>query len=208
MFRIRTYGRDNIPAKGPLLLLSNHQSYIDPLFCQVPIRRRLCYVARDSLFAVRFFGALVSTLRTIPIRRGQADIHAMKQIIARLKEGDAVCLYPEGTRTPDGRIETLKPGFSLLTRRTGATVVPVVIDGAFECWPRHRKLPRPGKVAVSYGEPIRAEEIDRMGDRAFAEELTRILRQMQRRCRLDMERRPFEYSPNGQENPDPNQEEQ
>jgi 1-acyl-sn-glycerol-3-phosphate acyltransferase len=75
----------------------------------------------------------------------------MKKVVSRLKEGKGVCLFPEGTRTSDGKIATLKPGFGFLCRRGEAAVVPAVIDGAFECWPRHKKIFSPGRIVVCYG---------------------------------------------------------
>ena len=137
------------------------------------------YVARDSLFKYKFVGSFLKFVYAIPIRRGAADIGAMRKIIGKLKENATVCLFPEGSRTYDGKIAKVQPGFTLLTRKTGASVVPVVIDGAFECWPRSKKWPSLGKVRVSYGEAITAEEIAEMGDKAFSVLLTNKMRQMQ-----------------------------
>jgi cytidylate kinase len=108
VFRLRVHGRENVPRGGAYILAGNHQSYLDPVFCGVGIRRRLCFVARDSLFRSRPFAWLIRSLDAIPIGRGTADIAAMKMIIARLQQGDAVCLYPEATRTHDGRIIPFK----------------------------------------------------------------------------------------------------
>lgn len=185
-FRIRVYGKENVPEEGSLLLVSNHQSYLDPVFCGVPLKRHLYFLARDTLFTNRFFGRLISSVNTIPVRRGEADLSAMKKIISKLKEGNGVCLFPEGTRTQDGKITAFKPGFCLLCRRGEAAVVPVMIDGAFECWPKHKKIFSPGgEIAICYGECITAEQIKKMSDRELAESLTDTLRQMQTRSRVD-----------------------
>jgi 1-acyl-sn-glycerol-3-phosphate acyltransferase len=101
---------------------------------------------------------------------------------------------PEGTRTVDGRIADIKPGFGLLSRRSGAKVVPVVIDGAFECWPRHKKFPSIGKVTVSYGELITPELVRELGDKEFARVITGRLRQMQNELRIKSGKEPFDYS--------------
>ena len=195
LFRIRTFGKENIPSAGPILLLSNHQSFLDPIFFQVPLKRNLYCVARDSLYTGnKLFGLLLSSVYTIPIRRGEADLSAMKKIISKLNHGWGVCLFPEGTRTRDGRIADIKPGFGLLSRRTGAKIIPVVIDGAFECWPRDKKFPSLGRVVVNYGEPMSPEMVKELGDREFANFLTERMRRMQNKCRIKMGREPFDYA--------------
>ena len=193
-FRVRVYGRENVPDEGAFVLVSNHQSYLDPVFCGIPLKRPLYFLARDSLFANRFFGWLISSVNTIPVKQGKADLSAMKKVIGKLKEGNGVCLFPEGTRTSDGKITPFKPGFVLLCRRGGAAVVPVVIDGAFECWPRHKKIFSPGRIVVCYGEAKTFEQVKEMSDRELAENLTDTLRRMQDDCRAKHGKEPYDYS--------------
>lgn len=193
-FRVRTCGAENIPDKGAFLLVSNHQSYLDPIFCGVPIKRHLHFLARDSLFKNWFFGALIASVNSIPVKRGQADLAAMRSVIDKLKKGAGVCLFPEGTRSTDGKIAQLKPGLGLLCRRGNAAVVPVVIDGAFECWPRHKKVFLPGEVFICYGKAISAEQAKNMGDSKLAEFLTDKLRRMQSKSRLKQGKKPYDYS--------------
>ncbi len=192
-FRMRTYGRENIPKKGPFVLISNHQSYLDPILCAVPITRRIGFLARESLFSHWLFGRMITSVGTIPLKLGEADLSAMRKVIDVLKQGRGVCLFPEGTRSIDGKITPFKPGFGLLCRRGKAAVVPVVIDGAFECWPRHKKLFSPGKIAVCYGKAIGADEAKEMGDVKLAEVLTDTLRQMQTICRIKQGKKPYDY---------------
>jgi len=192
-FRFRVYGRENIPDKGAFILASNHQSYLDPVLCGVALKRRLCFLARDSLFRNRFFALLIYSLNAIPVKRGKTDLTAMKKIIGKLHEGRGVCLYPEATRTSDGKIRAFKPGFGLLCRRADATIVPVLLDGAFECWPRHKKLFSPGSVSVCYGKAITVEQARSMGDEKLAELLTSRLRRMQNECRVRQGKKPYNY---------------
>lgn len=192
-FRIHVYGKENIPDKGAFVLVSNHQSYLDPVFCGIPLRRPLYFLARDSLWRNRFFGRLITSVNTIPVRQGKADVSAMKKVIAVLKEGWGVCLFPEGTRTNDGKIVPFKPGFGLLCRRGKAAVVPVVIDGAFECWPRHKKIFSPGRIEIYYGTTISAGEVANMNDRELAELLTDTLRRMQTENRIEHGKEPYSY---------------
>jgi 1-acyl-sn-glycerol-3-phosphate acyltransferase len=179
-FRIHRTGLENVPHQGPVVLISNHQSFLDPMLCGIFVKRPLYFLARDSLFR-GFFGQLISSVNTIPVKRGTADLHAIKTIISKLKQGSGVCLFPEATRTSDGRITPFKPGFGLLCRRGNAAVVPVVIDGAFDAWPRHKKLFSPGAhIAICYGKCIPAEQVKKMDDRMLAKLLTDTLRQRQR----------------------------
>ena len=193
VFRYRVYGWENVPRTGAVILASNHQSYLDPVFCGVALKRHLVYVARDTLFRYRLFAFLIHSLNAIPIGRDKADIAAMRAIIARLREGAAVCLYPEGTRTRDGRIIPVKPGFGLLCRRARAAVVPVLIDGGFETWPRHKRFLRPGAILVQFGTPLSPAQIETMTNEELADHLTRTLRQMQHAARLKAGRKPYAY---------------
>jgi 1-acyl-sn-glycerol-3-phosphate acyltransferase len=192
-FRLRVCGRENVPDKGAFILVCNHQSYLDPVFCGAPLKRHLNFVARDSLFKNWFFGWMISSVNTIPVKQGEADLTAMRKVINLLKEGKGVCLFPEGTRTIDGKITSLKPGIGLLCRRGDAAIVPALIDGAFECWPRHQKIFLPGSISVIYGETITNEQIKKMSDEQLANLLTDTLRQMQNDCRLKQGKKTFKY---------------
>ena len=192
-FRFRAYGRENVPDRGAFILVSNHQSYLDPVLCGVALKRQLCFLARESLFTNWFFTWLIYSLNAIPLKEGQADLSAVKTVISRLKEGMGVCLYPEGTRTGDGKIAPFKSGFSLLCRRGDAVVVPMVIDGAFECWPRHKKIFSSGQVTVRYGKAVTREQVENMSDDEFADALADTMRRMQNECRIRQGKKPYYY---------------
>ena len=192
-FRVRVYGRENVPDEGALVLVSNHQSFLDPVLCGIFLKRPLYFLARDTLFANRFLGRLISSVNTIPVKQGKADLSAMKTIIGKLKGGSGVCIFPEATRTSDGKIAPFKRGFGLLCRRAEAVVVPVVVDGAFECWPRHKKIFSPGRIVVCYGECIKPEQVKEMNDSELAANLTDTLRRMQTEIRGTHGKEPYEY---------------
>jgi len=133
-------------------------------------------------------------VNAIPVRRGAADISAIKMVIGKLKQGQGVCLFPEATRTSDGRIAAFRGGFGLLCRRAAAPVVPVLIDGAFETWPRHSRIFTPGRrITVWYGKPIKADRAGRMDDTALAGALTDMLRAMQTEVRAKLGKQPYDY---------------
>ncbi len=187
------FNKHYVPEEGAFLLLSNHQSFLDPMINADPLKRQCCFAARDTLFTTPVFGSLVRSFNAIPIKRGQADLAAIRAFIEKLNQGYGLVLYPEGTRTEDGKISEMKPGFGLLARKANVPIIPSVIDGAYEAWPRHQRYVAHGKVYVTYGEPIPAEKVSEMGDREFAHYLTTVLREMQRELRLKVGRKPFEY---------------
>jgi 1-acyl-sn-glycerol-3-phosphate acyltransferase len=129
------------------------------------------------------------------INQEKAGVKSMRAIIEVLKRGHIVCLYPEGARTFDGRIDEIKPGFSLLMRRSGATLIPMVIDGIFERWPRTQKYPKlGGRVGIMYGKPIDAAYIKEVGEEQFIGEFNRTLHQMHNDLRQKMGREPLDYN--------------
>lgn len=194
-FKFRVYGRENVPKKGGFLLVSNHQSYLDPVLCGAALNRTLSYLARDTLFSNRYFAKLIYSLNAIPVKRGEADLSAMREVIARLRAGCGVCLFPEATRTCDGRIIPLRAGFGVLARRAGAAVVPTVIDGAFEAWPRNKRMFSPGgHIIVHYGRAITADKTKVMDDQELARVITERLRRMQAQTRVRHGKEPRAYT--------------
>lgn len=174
-WRYRSFGRENVPCGGGVLIVCNHQSYVDPLLIGVGLNRQIHIMARRSLFhKFILFRWLILSLNAFPLNDSGVDVGAMKEAIRRLKRGKIVLLFPEGTRTSDGSIGEIHPGIASIARRSGSPVVPAVIDGAFEVWPRARKLFRFGPaVKVAFGPVLycdgSAEE--------FAEEVSsRMLR--------------------------------
>ncbi|MBN1764308.1 MAG: 1-acyl-sn-glycerol-3-phosphate acyltransferase [Sedimentisphaerales bacterium] len=196
MFKVRMFGRENVPDEGGVLLLSNHQSYLDPVLCGLGLHREVDYMARDSLFTNNYFAAYIRSLNAFPIQREHADTRAIKEIINRLKAGHVVTMFPEATRSRDGRIRTIKPGLELIARRSGAVIVPIVIDGAFETWPRHQKLPGMGHICIKYGRAITPEQVKNMckeSREGLVDEINRRLRTMQNELRQQYGKPLFNY---------------
>ena len=175
LFGIRVYGRRNVPRRGPVILASNHQSFLDPVAVGLGLPRPIHIMARASLFRNALFRLLIESLNAFPVARGSADLGAIHEAIERLIDGRQLLLFPEATRTRTGDIGRLNPGVALMAHRAGAAVVPVTIDGAFECWPRDRKLFRTGKIRVMFGKPRRVESIARADLARFLDDLRSTL---------------------------------
>ena len=158
--RIEINGADNIPVKGSFILASNHTSYFDPpaLGCKLP--RNLHYFARNSLFFWPL-GLLIRNLNSIPVNRSQLDITTLKRVLKVLKSGDPLLVFPEGTRSPDGKLGAGKKGIGLLLAKSQSDVLPAKVVGGFQVLGKGMMLPRIGrKLMVSYGPIIRFEELD------------------------------------------------
>lgn len=155
---IRASGRNNMPSNGPVLLISNHLSFLDVFVLGIPLRRPLNYVARSTLF-VSVLGFLMRSVGAFPINREGMGASGLKETLRRLRNGGIVILFPEGTRSLDGRLGELKAGIAVLALKARAPIVPAGIAGTFEAWPRARRLPSPHALRIEYGPPIYPEEI-------------------------------------------------
>ncbi len=164
LFRLRVQGTENIPKSGPVLMITNHQSFLDPWLIGIKLRRQVHFMARDTLFKGGFLGWLMEILNSYPVKRGAADLQAIRITIERLDDARLVNIFPEGTRSMDGSISPLAPGLTLILHRAPAAlqIVPVAIEGAFEAWPRRNKLPHPHPIRIAYGKPIPAAELKGM----------------------------------------------
>jgi 1-acyl-sn-glycerol-3-phosphate acyltransferase len=163
LFSLRTQGQRNMPRTGPVLVLANHQSFLDPVLAGVAARRHLHYLARRTLFRHWGLSWLMRSLNAIPIDQEGFARQGLKTILAELEAGHAVLVFPEGERTADGQMHSFRPGIHLLIKRVAMPIVPVGIAGAYEAWPRWRAYPvpapiflppRPGRLAVSVGAPL------------------------------------------------------
>lgn len=162
IYRRRREGLENVPKTGGVLLVANHQSFFDPpLIGGALTTRDTDFLARGGLFKFKPFAWLISTLNATPIKQGAGDTGAMKEVIKRLNEHKAVIVFPEGSRSDDGKVQPFERGISVLLKRAKCVVVPVGIAGVYEVWPRHRSLPRvfAKPVAIVYGDPITTEEL-------------------------------------------------
>jgi len=154
-FRLRVIHRERMLNHGPVILASNHQSFLDPPFAGSVSDRAVYFLARRTLLDGWFFGWILPKLNVIPVdSEGGKDRTALKALIRILRAGQGTLVFPEGQRTPDGQLQPAQPGLGLVIAKTLAPVVPMRIFGAYDAWPIHRKWPRLGRVTIVVGEPI------------------------------------------------------
>ena len=153
-FRPRVKGRENIPRSGPVLIAPIHRSNLDFAFTLFISPRKVFFMAKDSLFHVPVLGGLLVRLGAFPVRRGTADRESMSAAEEVLRQGQALVLFPEGTRKEGLEVQTLHDGAMFVASRAGATVVPVGIGGSERAMPHGAKFPRPVKIRIIVGEPI------------------------------------------------------
>jgi 1-acyl-sn-glycerol-3-phosphate acyltransferase len=154
LFRLEARGTEHLPATGPVLIVANHSSVLDPPLVGGVAPRRLTFLAKAELFRVPGFGALIRRLGAQPLRREGADPSALRTAQRVLEQGGALLVFPEGTRGEEGTLRPAKLGAALLAMQTGVPVVPAYIRGSGRAWPRGRRLPRPAKVWVTFGAPL------------------------------------------------------
>jgi len=162
-FSLRIEGKRNIPRRGPVLLIANHQSFLDPVLVGLATPRQLHFLARQSLFRHWPLALLIRSLNAVPIHHEGLGKEGLKTILEQLRAGRAVVVFPEGTRTPDGAVHPLRAGVQLLIKRVQAPIVPVGIAGAFDAYPRTAPYPKfspiflpatKATIAVSVGKPL------------------------------------------------------
>ena len=186
VYRVRHTGVRNIPSEGGVLVISNHQSHFDPPLVGMASRRRMNYLARDTLFRFAPLGWLIGSLDAIPIDRDGLGLSGIKESLRRLKRGELVLMFPEGTRSKDGEMAAFLPGFTTLAVRSKAAILPAAVEGAYDAWPKGRKFPGLGTIYVRYGLPIPPEEVKRYDERELAAEVERRVR----RCHAELRQLP------------------
>jgi 1-acyl-sn-glycerol-3-phosphate acyltransferase len=147
-------------VKGPALIAGNHASFLDPPLIGGSCPEQIAYVARKDLFRNALFRKICYAVGAIPYERGGADVGSIKRVLAALKRGKKVLVFPEGIRTFNGQRRAAMPGIGFLVECAGVPVIPAYIHGSYRAWPRHRLLPIPAKIVVAFGEPARFGPLD------------------------------------------------
>ncbi len=174
-FRFRYAGRARVPATGPVLLVTNHQSHLDPVLVGIACPRQMGALARHDLF-IGPLGWLIRSLGAVPIDRRRGGVAGFKATLEMLRRGKTMLVFPEGTRTTDGRLQPFHSGFCVLARRSGATIVPVALDGAYAAMPRGSIFPRPVPVRLQFCRPLTSQEMAALTDDQVAELVAQRIR--------------------------------
>jgi 1-acyl-sn-glycerol-3-phosphate acyltransferase len=177
-FRWRVYGAENVPTSGAVILASNHASFLDPFLVGAGLKRDINYLARESLFRFPGIGALLRSWNAVPVDRDGGGAKGLKIILGRLLDGAGIILFPEGTRSPDGKLQPARAGIGLTVAKSEALVVPVRVFGTFEAYSRNVKFPRPHRVAVKYGAPMRFEKLRAEAKECSKDRLKEIYQQI------------------------------
>jgi 1-acyl-sn-glycerol-3-phosphate acyltransferase len=154
VFSYRAFGQENIIEEGPAIMAANHQSYLDPPLVGITCRNELYFLARKTLFEKKLLGSLISRVNALPVDLSRGDLTAVRTIINLLKEGHRTVIFPEGTRSLDGKIQQARPGIGMIIAKTLVPVVPMRIFGSFQAWPKGGKI-TPHPITVVVGKPLR-----------------------------------------------------
>ncbi len=152
--RAEWFNPERVPRTGPVILACNHASIIDPPLVGTGLDRGISYLARESLFRFPGIGWLFRNWDAVPVDRDGGGAKGLKAILDRLLAGGGIILFPEGTRTRDGRLQPARSGIGLTVIKSNAPVVPVRVFGTLDSFGRDMKIPMPRKIMAKYGKPM------------------------------------------------------
>jgi len=182
LFRYRAKHCERIPETTGGLVLSNHQSFLDPLLIGLPLHRPVSYIARENLFRIPVLGTILRNTYVMPINRDSAGTESVREAVRRMDAGFLVGVFPEGTRSADGKLGEIKPGFVALARRAKQPIYPVGIAGADRAMPKGGLKIYPKKIRVIFGEPIPADEVVRLSKKGNEEEFLNVIHDRLQEC--------------------------
>jgi 1-acyl-sn-glycerol-3-phosphate acyltransferase len=177
-FHWRIFNPERVPMEGPVILASNHASFLDPPLVGAGVNRPLNYLARENLFRFPVLGSILHGVNAVPVDREGGGAKGLKAIMTRLKAGGGIVLFPEGTRTRTGKLQPARSGIGLTVIKSSAPVVPVRVFGTFEAYGKGVRFPRPCGVAVKYGYPLTFEELRTEAESCSKERLKQIYHQV------------------------------
>ena len=164
LFRGSTAGNNRVPRQGPLVVVANHGSHLDPPLLGHALGRPVAFMAKAELFGIPLLGRVIRACGAYPVRRGASDREAIRTATARLEEGWATGVFLDGTRQKDGRVNNPLPGAALLAARTGAPLLPVAILNSHRALGGGQRWPRLVPIQLRVGEPLPAPTSRRRAD--------------------------------------------
>jgi len=176
LYRFRVYGRELVP-EGAMVLVSNHQSYLDPITVGLAMTRPVYFIAKEDLFRIPVFGWYIRQLNAFPIKRGAADRQVVKTALKHLRRGRPVLIFPEGSRQHNDGLADGFPGAAFIAYKAGVPLVPTAIKGTGDVRPPGARFPRFPRISVAFGEPITLDaSIDKK--RAINETTERLMSEL------------------------------
>jgi 1-acyl-sn-glycerol-3-phosphate acyltransferase len=180
-FRLKVEGRDHEPATGPLIVAGNHASVLDPPLIGMCLRRQSTYMAKEELFSVPILGPWLRSIGSFPVRRGTPDRRAIRRSLDVLEHAGVLVIFPEGTRSADGRLRDPEPGAAMIALRTGVPVLPAAVVNSYRILPKGARWPRFEQVTVRFGPPLAVPKVDGRLDHATLEQWgRRIMAEIER----------------------------
>ncbi len=155
--RLKVVGKKNFPKSGGLIVASNHVSYLDPVLVGVSASREINYMAKKELFENPIMSKLLWSWHVFPVKRDSADLFAIKEAMRRVKKGEGLMIFPEGTRQSGKEFGKPEEGVGFLVSKLNVPVIPVYVSGTDQALPKDAKFIKPKKVTVHFGQPISFE---------------------------------------------------
>lgn len=165
--KITLKGTENIPENGGVVLCSNHINWLDPILIGICVKRKIYFMAKAELFSNKFFAFIMKSINAFPVKRGTADISAIKKSFNIIKNGEILGIFPEGTRSKTGKLLPAEPGASVIALKTNAPVIPVRVQGSYLIG---------GNLRLTIGKPISFEEY--RGKRLSSQQINNISQQI------------------------------
>lgn len=189
-FRLRLEGREHEPTRGPFIVAANHASAIDPPIVGIALKHQAAYMAKHELLHTPVLGPLLRSVGVFPVRRGEPDRKAIRRSLEVLDSGGVLVMFPEGTRSPDGRLQAPEPGAAMIALRTGAPVLPAVVINSHRILPKRARWPSLLQVTVRFGPPLTVPKIEGRLDHETLEEWgRRIIEAIERLLPADQKRK-------------------
>jgi len=168
--KLEVIGSENVPEEGGVIVAANHVSYLDPPLMGVALKRQATYMAKEGLFKIPLLGAVIR-LFSVPIKRGRPHPSTIKEAVNKLKKGELIVIFPEGSRSVDGKILDAKKGVGVIAGISRMPVVPALIKGTEKALPVGARFLRPAKITVIFGNPIVTDNMET--DKKFQDRISR-----------------------------------